>query len=83
MSTPWVSDEDYERQDSRLWAFDYQARKFPKGPYENRQITDISYNIFVRRVKFLEWSQKPENMNDIGVIGRPYLIPGQGKKPLI
>lgn len=66
--------------DPRVWAFDYKAKKENGVGYETKQITDIAQNIFVRRVKFLQYSQKPENLNYICNIGRPYCVPGQGKK---
>lgn len=75
MHTNW--DEEDAKSDSRIWAFDYQARKYPKGPYERKQVTDSVYNIFVRRVKFLKWSQEPDQSNYIGNISMPYCLPGQ------
>lgn len=74
---PWEEEEVHG--DSRVWAFDYQARGDTRGAYEKKQITDSSYNIHVRRVKFLKWSQEPDQVNYIGNIGMPYCLPGQPK----
>jgi hypothetical protein len=72
-----MSEEEEAQLDTRIWAFDYQARKYPKGPYEKKQVTDNAYNIYVRRVKFLKWTQEPGQVNYVGVVGRPYCLPGQ------
>jgi hypothetical protein len=77
MNTNWDRDWDESNSDHKIWAFDYQTRQYPKGPYERKQITDTAHNIFVRRVKFLKWSQEPDQLNYVGRISMPYCVPGQ------
>lgn len=76
----WHSEDDKDGEDLRMWAFEYQVREQNHGPYKTMQVTDNEHNIFVRRVKFIQWSQEPQHINNIGVIGRPYCVPGQGSR---